>query len=148
MKGRTTLAGKHYAAICSCLLLVSVMFYFGHWFGFALAVVFLALVYGYQVLMALQAIRDVLRSSLTERCAMCHREIVDEGGVIGQDLEGATRLYHSTCSDKMSELKALWEAEPALSSPRISYKLSDRDWLWLVLVALMLVGFVAKMFDK
>lgn len=89
---------KQFSAIGFDLLFVGVAFYCGRWFGFALAVVFLASVYGYQTLSILQTTRDVLLSRLPDRCAMCHREIVDEGGTIDIDLEGETKIYHAACS--------------------------------------------------
>lgn len=92
---------KQCAAIGGDLLVVSVGFYFGRWFGFALAVVFVASVYGYQIVRALETTRDVLLSRLPDRCAMRHREIVDEGGVVNG--EG---IYHEACSDKLEAIRA------------------------------------------
>src|SRR5438045_3306844 len=96
---------KQYLEVGSDLLVVSIAFYFGQWFGFALAIVFLASVYGYRVLMILTTTRDVLLSRLPDRCAMCHREIVDEGGMIDEDLEGETKMYHEACSEKLDAIK-------------------------------------------
>ena len=98
------LTSKQFAAIGFNLLFVSAVFYFGRWFGFALAVVLLASAYCYQILTTLQATRDALLSRLPDRCAMCHREIVDEGGVIDTD-EGETKIYHEACSDKLDAIK-------------------------------------------
>jgi hypothetical protein len=99
------LTRKQFAAIGFDLLLVCVAFYFGRWFGFALAVMFLASIYGYQTLSILQTTRDVLLSRLPDRCGMCHREIVDEGGTIDIDLEGGTNIYHEACSEKLDAMK-------------------------------------------
>ena len=99
------LTWKQFAATGFDLLLVCFAFYFGRWFGFALAVVFLASVCGYQILAILQTTRDVLLSRLPDRCGMCHREIVDEGGTIDIDFEGETKIYHEACSDKLDAMK-------------------------------------------
>jgi hypothetical protein len=88
------LTWKQIVAIGFDLLLVCVAFYFGRWFGFALAVVFLTSVYGYQILSILQTTRDVLLSRLP-----------DEGGTIDVDLEGETRIYHEACSEKLDSMK-------------------------------------------
>ena len=99
------LTWKQFAAIGFDLLVVCVAFYFGQWFGFALAVFFFACVYGYQTLMILQTTRDVLLSRLPDRCAMCHREIIDEGGTIDTDLDDELKIYHEACSDKLDAIK-------------------------------------------
>jgi hypothetical protein len=99
------LTWKQFAAIGFDLLLVCVAFYFGRWFGFGLAVVFLASVYGCQTLSILLTTRDVLLSRLPDRCGMCHREIVDEGGTIDLDFEGEAKIYHEACSDKLDAMK-------------------------------------------
>jgi hypothetical protein len=99
------LTWKQFVAIGFDLLLVCVAFYFGRWFGFALAIVFLASVYGYQTLSILQTTRDVLLSRLPDRCGMCHREIVDEGGTIDIDPEGETKIYHEACCEKLDAMK-------------------------------------------
>lgn len=72
------LTWKQYAAIGADLLAVVVAFLIGKWLGFALAVLLGLLVWGCQTLMILQTIRDVLLSRLPDRCALCHREILDE----------------------------------------------------------------------
>jgi hypothetical protein len=43
---------------------------------------------------------STLLSPLPHRCAMCHRELVDEGKIIYQ--EG---IYHEACSDKLDATK-------------------------------------------
>ena len=96
---------KSYATICLDVLLVSIAFYFGHWIGFALAVFFIVSVYALQLLAIMETARNVLLSRLPDRCAMCHREIVDEGGTIDEDLEGETKIYHETCADKLDSMR-------------------------------------------
>jgi hypothetical protein len=36
---------------------------------------------------------------------MCHREIVDEGGVTDFDLEGELKTFHATCAEKIDAMK-------------------------------------------
>ena len=79
---------KQYAAIGGDLLAVFIAFLVGKWLGFALAVLFIVLVWGHQTLTTLQTTRDVLLSRLPDRCALCHREILDESGVLEDDFEG------------------------------------------------------------
>jgi hypothetical protein len=80
------LTWKQYIAIGSDLLAIFIAFYFGHWVGFALAVVFLISVYAHQMLLIQQTTRDVLLSRLPQRCKMCHREIVAQGAAISEGL--------------------------------------------------------------
>lgn len=106
------LTWKQYAEIGGDVLAVAVAFLIGHWIGFALVVVAVALVYAYKALTVLQTTRDVLLSRLPDRCAMCHREIVDEGGVIDFNLEDEARTYHEACSEKLDALKEKLAAKP------------------------------------
>jgi uncharacterized membrane protein len=62
---------KQFIEIGADLLLVYIAYYIGHWFGFALAVVYIASRYGYRMLDTLQTTRDVLLSRLPERCSDC-----------------------------------------------------------------------------
>ena len=55
--------------------------------------------------MILQTTRDVLLSRLPDRCAMCHREIVDESGTTDMDLEGETKIYHEACSERLDAMR-------------------------------------------
>jgi hypothetical protein len=45
---------------------------------------------------------NTLLSRLPDRCAFCHREIVDEGGLFH-----AEGIYHAACSDKLESLEGL-----------------------------------------
>jgi hypothetical protein len=99
------LSWKHFVGIGGDLLLVCVSFYFGHWFGFAVATLFITLVWEQQILAALNTTRDVLLSRLPNRCGMCHRKILDEGGTIAEDLEGEAKLYHDACAEKLDAIK-------------------------------------------
>lgn len=49
---------------------------------------------------------QTLLSPLPNRCAFCHREIVDEGGII--DDEG---IYHEACLDKLERLRTYGEKQ-------------------------------------
>jgi hypothetical protein len=99
------LTWKQYAEIGGDVLAVLIAFWLGKWPGFAIAVLVVGLICGYKALMILQTTRDVLLSRLPDRCALCHREIVDEGGILDHDLEGELKIYHETCSDRLDALK-------------------------------------------
>ncbi len=63
-------------------------------------------------------IMNTLLSRLPDRCAVCHREIVDEGGVV--DKEG---IYHGACAHKLDSLEELRKdagvpASEAIHRPR------------------------------
>lgn len=106
-----TLRPKHIAEIALDLLITCVAFYWARWFGFALCVVFIASYYAVRVLLVLQTIQNVLLSRLPDRCAMCHREIVDEGGIIDTDIDGEIRVYHETCSERLDKFKERWSQD-------------------------------------
>jgi len=109
VKGLTSdmnLKWKQVASIAFDLLVVCVAYYFWHWFGFALAVFFFASVHVLEALTIMQTTRDVLLSRLPDRCAMCHREIVDEGGIMDDDLEGELRIYQEACHEKLESIKS------------------------------------------
>ena len=36
---------------------------------------------------------------------MCHREIIDEGGTLAEDLEGETKTYHEACGERLDAMK-------------------------------------------
>lgn len=99
------LTWRQYAAIGGDILAVLVAFWFGKWIGFAIAVLFVVLVLANQMLMTLQASRDVLLSRLPDRCALCHREILDDPGVLDYDLEEELKIYHEACSDHLDAMK-------------------------------------------
>lgn len=109
------LTWKQYAEIGGDVLAIIVALYFGKWPGFALAVVVIFLVYAYKALMILQTTRDVLLSRLPDRCAMCHREVLDDPGVLDRDLDDELKNYHEACSERLDAMKlrdkALRQAE-------------------------------------
>jgi hypothetical protein len=96
---------KQIASIGIDLVIVVIAYVIGHWIGFALAVVVIALLYALQALQHLQTIQHVLLSRLTDRCAMCRREIVDDGGTLANDFEGEIKIYHEVCAEKLDALK-------------------------------------------
>lgn len=99
------LTWKHYAAIGGDLLAVFIASMVGKWIGFAFAVLFVVLVLAYQTLMILQTTRDVLLSRLPDRCALCHREILDESGTLRRDFEGELKMYHQTCCERLDAME-------------------------------------------
>jgi hypothetical protein len=99
------LTWKQYAAIGGDLLAVIVAYVIGKWLGLALAVFFIASVWGYQIMMTIETTRNVLLSRLPDRCAMCHREVLDEPGTTDFDLEGELRIYHDACAEKLDAIK-------------------------------------------
>jgi hypothetical protein len=84
------------------VVIAAIAYYFLHWIGFALWVFFVVSRYGFLLLSTQQDIRSALLSRLPDRCAFCHREIVDEGGVFD-----ANGIYHAGCSDKLESLEDL-----------------------------------------
>jgi len=99
------LTWKSYASIVGDLLIAAIAFYFGRWIGFALAALFIVSVYALRMEAILGTTRDVLLSRLADRCAMCHREIVDEGGVMEYDTEDELKIYHADCAEKLDAMK-------------------------------------------
>jgi hypothetical protein len=77
-------------------------YYFLGWIGFALWVFFVMSRYCVLLITAQQDIRNTLLSRLPDRCTFCHREIVDEGGMLDED-----GIYHAACSDKLDALEDL-----------------------------------------
>jgi hypothetical protein len=99
------LTWKHYIEIGGDVIAAVIAYAIGHWLGFAIAVLCIACVYAHKAVMILQTTRDVLLSRLPDRCAICHREIVGEGGVTDFDLEGELKIFHAACADKIDAMK-------------------------------------------
>jgi hypothetical protein len=87
--------------------------FFG-WIGFGVWVFFVISVFAIKMITAQKTTLNTLLSRLPDRCAFCHREIVDEGGVF--DHEG---IYHSACSDKPESLEELRREAGAKASEAI-----------------------------
>jgi hypothetical protein len=49
--------------------------------------------------------RNVLLSRLPDRCALCHREILDEPGVLDHDFFEELKTYHASCGEKLDAMK-------------------------------------------
>lgn len=72
------------------------------WIGFGIWVFVATFELLLQLVERQKTISDTLLSRLPDRCAFCHREIVDEGGVIDKD-----RIYHDACAEKLDSLEEL-----------------------------------------
>jgi hypothetical protein len=96
---------RQYIEIGGDVIAAVIAYAIGHWLGFTIAVLCIACVYAHKAVMILQTTRDVLLSRLPNRCAICHREIVDEGGVTDLDREGQLRIFHAACSDKIDAIR-------------------------------------------
>jgi hypothetical protein len=93
----------YYGEIALDLAVAIAAYRFFRWFGFALWALFVLCNYGYQIASYQKTAMNTLLSRLPNRCAMCHREIVDEGGIIDDGGEG---IYHERCIDKLQEVRA------------------------------------------
>jgi hypothetical protein len=95
---------KRYAEIAEIVIDVAVAFAAYHWLGwigFSLWVLFLGCWFVRQLVSDQHVIMKALLSRLPDRCAFCHREIVDEGGVFDEN-----GIYHEKCLDKRDSLEA------------------------------------------
>ena len=79
-------------------------YYLFGWVGLAIWVVFLLGWYFTQLISAQQTALNTLLSRLPDRCAFCHREILDESGIFNE--EGT---YHAVCLEKLESLESLRE---------------------------------------
>jgi hypothetical protein len=77
-------------------------YYFFGWIGLAVWAIFLFGWYATQMISNQRIMTQTLLSRLPDRCAFCHREIVDEGGEF--DEEG---VYHAACAAKLESLEGL-----------------------------------------
>jgi hypothetical protein len=123
-------------------------YYLFGWIGLAIWAVIVITWFATQLISNQQVIMNTLLSRLPDRCAICHREIVDEGGIF--DEEG---IYHEACLEKIESLKELRieAGEPssgATHKPKVRAStrltrffsgLSNRDWLFLAPVLLVLL---------
>ena len=76
------------------------LYYLVGWIGVVGWAFFVAVLFLSQLLTNQRAILGILTSRLPDRCAFCHREIFDEGGIF--DEEG---IYHAVCIDKLDSLE-------------------------------------------
>lgn len=91
---------SQYGEIAVDIAVAVAAYYFLHWVGFALWAFFVLCNYGYQITNYQKTMMNTLLSRLPDRCAMCHREIVDEGGIMDDDGEG---IYHENCMDNFGD---------------------------------------------
>ena len=93
---------KRYAEVAIDVAVAFVLYHFLGWIGFALWVLFVVSWFAVQLLGHQRIIAKTLLSRLPDRCAFCHREIVDEGGVFDED-----GVYHAACAEKLESLEEL-----------------------------------------
>jgi hypothetical protein len=84
------------------VLIALVAYRFFGWIGFAVAVLFVFGLVAVQLIGIQRNMMNTLLSRLPDRCAFCHREIVDEGGILDDD-----SIYHEKCIDKLESLESL-----------------------------------------
>jgi hypothetical protein len=84
------------------VVIAFVAYRFLGWLGFGVWVFFVISMFAVQMITTQKTTLNSLLSRLPDRCAFCHREIVDEGGVFDHD-----GIYHSACSDKLESLEEL-----------------------------------------
>lgn len=77
-------------------------YYIAGWIGLAIWALVVLSYFLVRVLESQETIKRTLLSRLPDRCAFCHREIVDEGGVFDE-----VGIYHAECSDKLYALEGL-----------------------------------------
>src|SRR5579859_1267691 len=98
----TNVSWKQYLEVGVDVAVAVALYYFVGWVGVAAWAFFVAVLILSQLLTTQRAILGILASRLPNRCAFCHREILDEGGTL--DEEG---IYHAACIDKLDSLEDL-----------------------------------------
>lgn len=93
---------RRLAEVALDLAVAVAAYYFLGWIGFALWVFFVASWFGVQLVGYQRTMMQTLLSRLPDRCAFCHREIVDEGGIVDKD-----GIYHAACADKLQAPEGL-----------------------------------------
>ena len=93
---------KPYIEVAVDLLLAGAAYHFFGWIGFALFALFEVSLFAANLIAVQRATLNTILSRLPDRCAFCHREIVDQGGIL--DDEG---IYHEECIDKLESLESL-----------------------------------------
>lgn len=109
---------KQYVETVTDVAVAFAAYYWLGWVGFGLWGFFVVMLALRQAIANQNAITKILLSRLPDRCAFCHREIVDEGGVFDE-----TGIYHAECSDKLASLEELRNeggvsAKEAIHKPR------------------------------
>ncbi len=107
---------KRYVEIAVDVAVAFAAYYFLGWIGFALWTLFVVSWFATKLISNQQVIMKTLLSRLPDRCAFCHREIVDEGGVFDD-----AGIYHGACLDKLESLEEL-RKETGVSSAEAIHK--------------------------
>ena len=81
------------------VLFASLAYYAFGWVGFAVAGLFIISYLLLQIVQATTNTANILASRLPDRCAVCHREIVDEGGILSED-----SICHERCVGRAAAL--------------------------------------------
>ena len=89
-------------------------YYLFGWIGFGLWALFVISWFATQLISDQQVTMKTLLSRLPDRCTVCHREIVDEGGIF--DKEG---IYHEACLEKLESPEELRKEAGVPSSEAI-----------------------------
>ncbi len=115
---------KRYLEIAIDAVLAGAFYHFLGWIGFALFAFVAVSWFCLQLIDAQNVTMKTLLSRLPDRCAFCHREIVDEGGVFDED-----GIYHAACSEKLESLEGLRKeagvpSSQAIHKPRFVKKAS------------------------
>jgi hypothetical protein len=93
---------KRFVGIGAEAAVAYLAYYLFGWIGVTVWAVFLIGCYATQLTSNQRIIMNTLLSRLPDRCTFCHREIVDEGGIIDED-----SIYHEACLEKLESLEQL-----------------------------------------
>jgi hypothetical protein len=93
---------KRYAELAADAAVAYAAYRLFGWIGFAVWSLFVISRFLADFVSHQHVIETTLLSRLPDRCAFCHREIVDEGGTF--DEHG---IYHEACIEKLESLEAL-----------------------------------------
>ncbi|HEU5409175.1 MAG TPA: hypothetical protein VFU48_15515 [Nitrospira sp.] len=93
---------QRYFFIAADVLFALLMYRLFGWIGAALWIFFVLLWVANRIYGDQHIIMETLLSRLPDRCAMCHREILDEGGIVDGD-----GIYHAACSDRLEVLRKI-----------------------------------------
>ncbi len=113
---------KRYAELAADAVVAYVAYRLFGWIGFAVWSLFVISRFLAEFVTHQHAIEKTLLSRLPDRCAFCHREIVDEGGTFDE-----TGIYHDACIEKLEKLEELRKeagvpASEAIHRPKWRYR--------------------------
>ena len=104
---------KTYVSIAIDLIIAATAYWLFGWIGFACFALYEFIYQMIDIRTHLQTIQNTLLSRLPDRCcALCHREILDEGGTIDEN-----RFYHNACADRLAAMEDGAKARAAHVSP-------------------------------